>query len=154
MVGQQADGVAAEGVADPVQRPLLPAEQLDGGGEVPVGPVQVGHGEALQACRRGFADAAIVQGEYVEALARGVFGETPVEALGDARRAGHQQVAMGVARRVVAVGGQRIAVGRGQGQAFHPHRRCGMLSQRSHVGFRRRDGAERPGSTRRGASGL
>lgn len=81
MVGQQADGVAAEGVADPVQRPLLPAEQLDGGGEVPVGPVQVGHGEALQACRRGFADAAIVQGEYVEALARGVFGETPVEAL-------------------------------------------------------------------------
>ncbi|MCY1364973.1 hypothetical protein D9M69_518010 [compost metagenome] len=118
VVGQQADGVAAERMADPVEGEAILTCQIHGGCQVLVCPIQVGHVEALERLRPGLANAPVIQRDDVESLSCGVFGEAPVETLLDACRAGHDEVAPGISRRVVAIGGEPVAIAGGQIELF------------------------------------
>ena len=59
MIGQQAEGMAAEGVADHEQRALGVPVLIHRRGQVEMGPVQILHLESAQAVWLGLADAAV-----------------------------------------------------------------------------------------------
>src|SRR5690606_25191426 len=96
----------------------LLSEHIHGGRQILLRPVQVAHLETLQLPGTGFAGTTEVDGHYIETTAGGMLGEASIEALGYPGTAGHQQVAQGAARRMIAIDAQRIAVACEQGELF------------------------------------
>ena len=109
MIGQQTEGMAAEGVADHEQRAFGMPMLIHRGGQVEVSPVQVVHLETAQAGRSGLADAAVVQGQGVETATGRMLGEAPIEPLWHPGGAGDQQLRAGSLGEV-ARGSQGIIV--------------------------------------------
>src|SRR5690606_39527771 len=121
----------------PVQWQVFLAEHVYGGGQILLRPVQIAHLEALQLPRAGFAGTTEVDGRDVETATGSMFGETSIEALGYPGTAGHQEVAPGAARRMIAIDAQRIAVACEQGELFRADAdgggRCGHDELRTAV---------------------
>ena len=101
-------------------------------GEVEAAPVEIVHAKALEAAGRGVADAAVVEGQHVDALGRDVLGKSLVEALWHRGGTADHEVGARWRGGVVAPGRQRIAVGGVQGEAFDAH---GVAGGGCHVGF-------------------
>lgn len=110
VVGQEAEGVAAIGVADQVEGDVALGHAVHGGGEVLARPVQQVHAKALERGRRRTADAAVIEGQGLETAGRGVLGETSIEALGHGGGAGDDQPSLQRPLGGIATGAEAITV--------------------------------------------
>jgi len=119
--GQQRRALAAETVAEREQRPLRlqGMRRLQHGVVILPLPLLERTGRAAHGTAQRFAGAAVVEGPGDEALRRQPFGEGGIEVLLDRHRRSDHHAALGFAHRVVAVRGQRVAVGGRDGERAH-----------------------------------